>query len=433
MVQNANGDAITIRTEVDPKRLEHCFNKKNYKKHTDRQLEYVDDSISDHGWAGQPLYCANTDRLINGNGRVLKAIETNKKVIPIDIGWWTEDDGDELLATLDPTGQMASIDGNALSSLTERIIRRRMGDKTASKRLDAAKDIHTFANEIAEKRRNRLTIEKSKRSFKKILDERSEAKRDKRETFSDYEEEIYNKELKEDVHFPSSSNEYGIPNLQKKSLYKNAKKLPTSTFCRDGKILKPDWYYCQGSRPFDTNNSIKPEGGFLGFYCEDELYEKYFKFPAKWAEHLIDEQWSAVIEPDFSTYWDWPFAKRLWSVYKSRWLCRYWQRLGIKIIPIIRRTNDFKRDLWLYSSLPETTLAFMQLRMGGRKNIEDKQYWNGIAQVLDYMVNERGLKHICFYAGESYEKYVIGKLPPSLTYTMVEPFINKRIKHTKTK
>ena len=54
---------------------------------------------------------------------------------------------------------------------------------------------------------------------------------------------------------------------------------------------------------------------------------------------------------------------------RSRWCARYWQQLGMFIIPCIRRTNDIERDKWIYSSLPEETpVGAMQLRMGNAKN-----------------------------------------------------------------
>ena len=73
----------------------------------------------------------------------------------------------------------------------------------------------------------------------------------------------------------------------------------------------------------------------------------------------------------------------------------------------------------------------MQLRMGGKKNTQSEQYWNGVGAVLKYMVEKKGLKHVMFHGGKNLEKYVTGFLPKKLEYTLVIPFINARRKAMK--
>jgi hypothetical protein len=430
MPQTDDGIGITVRTQVCPTVLHKYINKLNWKKHTKRQLSYVSKSIEDNGWAGVPIFDSNTMRLINGHGRLKEALEKKWTSIPVDVGWWTEDQGNLLLASLDPTTNMASVDGAALASLTESTIKRLGGGK--SPLMGAMKDINAFAQDVVKKSKDNIVIRSSKRTVKEIIDSTKKTKRDKRETGSDHHE-MYDVELREDIIFPSS-NEYGIPDLSKSKLYTNTKQLPIDTFDRSGKSLRHDHYYCESARPFDSERHMKPEGGFLGFYTDDRYFEKCYNNPAKFAEKLIDEKWYAVLEPDFSTYNDWPFALRLWAVYRSRWLCRYWQQLGIHVIPIIRRTNDLERDQWLYTSLPEKCpVMAMQLRMGGVTKQKDSDYWNNMGAILHHVQQHNGLKFVLFHAGEELEKYILGKLPEGLKYRFITPFINKRKKHVSSK
>lgn len=427
---DSDGARVTVRCEASPSELVGKENALNWKKHTQRQLDYVGESIDERGWARNLLYCANTDRILDGHGRLKDAVERDRKSVPVDVGWWTEEEGDELLASLDPTSNMASVDGNALSSLTELNLKRRLKESKgrASKTVEMMRDINSHANSVAERLRDQIAIRQSKKSVRKIIGDTSKTKRDKRTADTDHHD-MYHVELREEVTFPSQSNDLGIPDLLPSKLWTNLDLLPTDTFDRSNNSLLHDFYYCEGSRPFDSDRHQKPEGGFLGFHCEDKLFEKYYKKPAENAERLIDDQWYAIVEPDYSTYWDWPFAKRLWSVFRARWCCRYWQELGQTIIPLIRRSNDLERDTWLYSSLPEKIpVGQMQLRMGGKKNFNDPNYWNGIGAVLDFCVEHNGLEMILFYGGKNLEKYVKGKLPGKLQYRFITPFINKRRK-----
>lgn len=402
--------------------LTKYVNKLNWKEHTKRQKDYMGDSIQDAGWAKNTIFCANTDRVIDGHGRIKVSLEKNYTTMPVDVGWWTKEQGDILLATLDPLSQMANVDANALQSLTLSNIKALTAKK---KNVGAMKDVNSFAAQIISGKKDKLGIRASKRSASAIINKSKTTTRDKRETTTD-NDDLYDTALRSDVTFPATRNEYGLPDLLQSKLY-NPAELPASTFARCGNSLRDDMFYCQGSRPFDSGKHLKPIGGVLGFYCEDSRIDGLYRNGTHWAEKLVGEQWFGILEPDFSTYWDWPFAKRLWSVYRSRWCARYWQQLGMSVLPILRRTNDLERDKWMYSSLPGGIhTAAMQLRMGGKKNRSREEYWNGVGAVLEYMVSEHSLKRVMFYGGETLEKYVAGFTPKGLEYTMVEPFVDAR-------
>lgn len=423
---NRDNIQTTCRVDVAPSYLKQFSNILNWKDHPERQMEYLADSIMNNvGWAGAALFCANTERLLNGHGRVKMGCDNKLQSMPCDIGWYTKDQGDEILASLDPSGQMASIDGNALKSLSESVISNRMKSKK-SPFLSMLRDVHGHAKSVAEDKKKKIGIQKSRRSLNAIIGGKTKVSANNKETGTD-NDVLYDRVVREDLIFPSKSNSFGIPDLLESKLYDNLDLLPVNTYDKSGNSLQHDHYYCHGSRPFDSQHHLKPEGGFLGFYCEDKYFEKYYREPARWLNALHDEKWYALIEPDYSTYWDWPLAKRIWSVYRSRWVCRFWQEHGIPVIPILRRTEDIEQDQWLYSSLPEKTpVAAMQLRMGGKKNTSNPKYWNGVGAVLDYAVNNLGLEHVLFHSEESYLKYVLGKIPNGLKYTFVTPYITKR-------
>ena len=426
MPKNVDGVCVTIRTEVNPNEIKNNTNKLNWKTHTPRQLEYVGSSINNNGWLGQLLYCANTDRLLNGHGRLKNALNEGYRSVPVDVGWWSEEQGNEILASLDPTGSMASVDGNALNSLTEMILKQQKGKPKTSKTA-MFKDVNSFAQQILDNKKDNIQIRKSKRSLKKIIEESTKSKTDERESISnnDY---LFETERREDLLFPADSNIYGVPDLLSSKLYSDISFLPEGTFSRSNESLLSTMYYCQGSRPFDSWNHHKPQGGFLGFFTEDHLFEKYYNNPGRWLERLLDEKWKAVVEPDYSTFWDWPFALRLHSIYRARWCARYWQESGgIDVIPMLRRSDNVERDKWMYDSLPEDLpVAFMQLRMGLSTTKKDPDYWRRIGAVLAYVNDTHNLGTVLFYANPSIEKYVVGKVPLGLDYRFVMPYVDAR-------
>lgn len=68
-----------------------------------------------------------------------------------------------------------------------------------------------------------------------------------------------------------------------------------------------------------------------GTYC---FYTKDYKFSGLWArpDSLPASGVTAAVEPNYSTGPLIPEALTIWRTYQKRWIARYWQTLGIKIL-----------------------------------------------------------------------------------------------------
>lgn len=444
-----SGQRVVVRVDaVEVKELLGSENPLNWREHSKRQKEYVQDTIENLGWAQALTYNATTGHLINGHGRLEIAIEKKYKTIPVDIGAWSEDEERQLLIAIDSTSQMATINANALDSLVQSTlsaVKDRKKNKKDAKSLQSAKqqlsmltDIRQYANEVMERKKAKTAIAKSKKKVEdfdvdgsEYVEETVAASNEKRKAENDYTA-MTTTVLKDSVVF-SSSNEWGIPDLDEKLLYKDLKILPNDTFARiTNEELTSLMYYCESGRPFDQDHSIKPAGGFLGFFTEDYIFEKYFLKPSANAIKLVDEQWFAIIEPDYSTYWDRPFAESLWAVYRSRWCCRYWQGLGLPIIPMLRRTTKERREMSMGTLPKKCPIMAMQVRMGGSKVQSEKKYWAYIGECVEYAIANNGLKHLLIYGSPSLEKLFVG-YSHGVKYTFIETFINKRCEVFKDK
>lgn len=92
-------------------------NPKNWRRHPDSQMRALADVLKDPaiGWAGACLYNELTGRLIDGHARC-KAVPP-ETVVPVLIGRWSEEAEKKILLTLDPLGDLATVNTEELEAL----------------------------------------------------------------------------------------------------------------------------------------------------------------------------------------------------------------------------------------------------------------------------------------------------------------------------
>lgn len=94
-------------------------NPMNWRKHPPQQTQVVESLIFGEekvGWAGAALFNKTTGNLIDGHDRRGLAIKHNV-MMPVLVGSWTEAQEKLILATLDPTTNMAVTDAEMLDTL----------------------------------------------------------------------------------------------------------------------------------------------------------------------------------------------------------------------------------------------------------------------------------------------------------------------------
>lgn len=90
-------------------------NPRNWRTHPPDQMEAIKTVLADVGWAGALLYNERTKRLVDGHAR-LDAVEP-EQAVPVLVGDWSEAEEAKILATLDTTAYMATVDRTAMESL----------------------------------------------------------------------------------------------------------------------------------------------------------------------------------------------------------------------------------------------------------------------------------------------------------------------------
>lgn len=64
------------------------------------------------------------------------------------------------------------------------------------------------------------------------------------------------------------------------------------------------------------------------FYVEDYRFEALWKDPSP----VVSSLCKVAVEPNYSVYEQMPAAMALWQTYRKRWISRYWQGQGVKIL-----------------------------------------------------------------------------------------------------
>lgn len=119
------------------------------------------------------------------------------------------------------------------------------------------------------------------------------------------------------------------------------------------------------------------------FFLHDYQFERIWKSPLRYINMF--KKFGFILSPDFSPYADMPLATQLFNVYRNRWIGRFYQEQGIKVIPTVTfNTDDKSLDYCLDGIEKHSTIAISTMgegRWGEYKKI--KQHWDYILDTLE--------------------------------------------------
>jgi len=81
----------------------------------------------------------------------------------------------------------------------------------------------------------------------------------------------------------------------------------------------------------------------LSFYCWDEYFEPWWDAPARHLSKVIHAKIRYAITPNFSQGYQ-PQCLALHQLYKSRWIGRYLQEIGVRVMPDIEAVEDVRNN-----------------------------------------------------------------------------------------
>mgnify|MGYP003336058768 CR=1 FL=1 len=120
------------------------------------------------------------------------------------------------------------------------------------------------------------------------------------------------------------------------------------------------------------------EGGSIHFFLDDYRFESVWTTPDKAIQRLHEAY--TVLTPDFSVYPEWPQILQVYNVYRSRWLGRYWQELGLTVVPTVTWGDHSSFD-FAFSGIPKG----MPIAISSMSVVTEirEQYLDGFKLALD--------------------------------------------------
>jgi Domain of unknown function (DUF4417) len=264
-----------------PLRLEYRLaselspNPGNPKFHPPEQVGAIDGLLSRVGWAGALLLNERTGMLLDGHARRDIALAKGGPV-PVLIGSWSEEEERAILGYLDPTGWTSVVDRAKLEALLK-LPMPRMESAECDRLMDAVK------------------------ASAKLLEDAPDA--------GQLAEAKQAEQLDISVALDSlwpSADAWDTPALLAEM---QADQIPAPVMT---------WGIQAAGRRM---------AGTWHCYTHDKKFEPLWRKPHR----VLLSRPSAIVEPNFSTTDQTPFALALWNTYRKRWIGRYWQACGLKL------------------------------------------------------------------------------------------------------
>ena len=414
----------------DPSTMEK--NPLNWRTHPVRQRQAYNALKENTGWLDVGLFNRATNHLLDGHMRLDECLKTGEE-FPAFVGDWTEEQENRILASFDSITGMAVANADALKSLTEQN-RKRFAETTddiSTKHKQhlqqLQQDLHNYAQDIQEGQAEDTFLRRSDTRIRL----RAEPEDDPPVIPEDQEDpDIHREYLEVDVYFPST-NEYGFPDLDP-NLLATPDMVPSITWDRTPETSSPEVlsqaYFCHSSRPYPEGRS----GGTLGFFTEDWRFD--YMWEMKWREDfanlLLQEDWNCVVEPDFSPWGDMPLIQRQWQVYRGRWCARYWQSLGIYIIPNLIAEHRTHMNTWAFAGVPTPCpVLAVQCRHINHHGATWDHFYKEMAIACDILNPEV----LVIYGGGENQKYIAGYIPDGVKPVYLYSYTRQRMMKQKKK
>ena len=150
--------------------------------------------------------------------------------------------------------------------------------------------------------------------------------------------------------------------------------------------------YCS----YDRKVKRKKAQTGVHFFQVDGQFERCWTNPKRYAEML--SVYNCVLSPDFSMYTTFPRAVQIWNYYRKHWIARYWQDLGLTVIPTISWSDEESFE-WCFDGEPKGGIVAVS-NIGCVKSPKNHE-----AFLLGYneMLKRLEPKLVLFYAHKIYD------------------------------
>ena len=90
------------------------------------------------------------------------------------------------------------------------------------------------------------------------------------------------------------------------------------------------------------------------FFLDDYRFEDVWSDPQRQVKKL--KQYKQVLGPDFSAYTLMPTMLQKWNIWRSKWVCSYWQAQGLAVIPTVNWSTPDSYD-WCFDGIEQGSIV----------------------------------------------------------------------------
>ncbi|MBQ6140797.1 MAG: DUF4417 domain-containing protein [Kiritimatiellae bacterium] len=204
------------------------------------------------------------------------------------------------------------------------------------------------------------------------------------------------------VALPSSSR-WGIPDMRLDMIPDDFDVV--GVWCNREQAVEPGLLYLWGTNRFPEDC----KGGLCAFYVDDARFEgicRKHEDTVAAAEKLMACKFAAAVSPNWSLWRNMPHAVMVYRTYCVRYVARYWQEMGLKVVPDINWADEQSFD-FCFDGIPHgTPVASIQCRTtntGTPQFAESKKYFlKGLKVALERIAP----KKLLIYGGVEHRKWI---------------------------
>lgn len=206
----------------------------------------------------------------------------------------------------------------------------------------------------------------------------------------------------EEIHFEGIGY-WGIPKLKPEMLM-TFDEIPDNLDSWAGSATK-DWedeeQWWLYNWAVDSTSGMKDVSKVIvSFYVFDEYFDNWWYYPERYVPKLLNSGIKYAITPDWSLSTVLPKVDALWNLYRSRWVGRYMQEAGIKIIPNIQQIDGDMEWLEKYTlaTLPKglPLVAIQMQTIDWNKVVGGKKHYVAQLKKIFEVLEPKG---VLIYAG----------------------------------
>lgn len=145
----------------------------------------------------------------------------------------------------------------------------------------------------------------------------------------------------------------------------------------------------------------------LSFYTHDEYFESWWHYTERYTAKVLNSGIKYAVTPNFSQWSEDPHAVNMWSLYRSRLIARYFQEVGLKVIPDVNwpyKDEEFLTKHVLATLPKKLPLIAYQMQTYNPKEMSDADM-KDLRRLVQLVFDTLKPKGLLLYAGKPGQKF----------------------------